>query len=103
MLEGLNIDYSIKETDFRHVFAPNKVLSDSTLLSSPYMSVKDQNDRLLTGKQEAYVLPDGRPQDQLEAVTLQNQQLPGVNSRHCMPEQATKRKAVREADQDAIV
>lgn len=50
VLEGLNIDYSIKETDFRHVFSTKKVIGDSTKLSSPYMSVKDENDKLLLEK-----------------------------------------------------
>ena len=103
VLEGLNIDYSIKETDFKHVFAENKVLGDSSKLSSPYLSVKDANDLLLTDSQEAFLLPDGQPQDRLEARTLEHQQLPGVNNRHCMPPKPSKAKAVREADQDAIV
>lgn len=71
-MEGLNIDYSIKETDFKHVFAENKVLGPASKLSSPYLSVKDANDVLLTDKQEAFLLPDGQPQDQLEARTLEH-------------------------------
>jgi len=63
----LNIDYSIKETNFKHVFAENTILKDSTKLSSPYMSVKDENDKLMTDKQESYIFPDGRAQGELEA------------------------------------
>jgi hypothetical protein len=102
VLESLNIDYSIKETDFKHVFSPDKVLDDKKAMASPYVSVKNENDRLLTGE-EVWRLPDGRAQGHLEAATLECQKVPGVNQRHCMPAAATKRQAVREADQDAIV
>ena len=59
LMEKLQIEHSILETDFRHVFNEDCVLNDPEQKSSPYMEVKSENDRINTGK-GAYLLPDGK-------------------------------------------
>lgn len=60
VLDSLNIGYSIKETDFKHVFKDNKITGGNGKLCSPYISVKDENDKVALDPSIACVLPDGR-------------------------------------------
>lgn len=103
VLDSLNIGYSIKETDFKHVFKDNKITGDITRLCSPYMIVRDENDKVALDASTGWVLPDGRAPGYAEDQALKHQQLPGVNDRFGMPAKETKTKAVREADQEAIL
>ena len=99
LMEKLQIEHSILETDFRHVFNDDCVLSDPEQKSSPYMEVKNENDRIHTGT-GAYLLPDGKPQGATEQATLEACPIPGVNKRLGMPKTAAQPRALRESDQD---
>jgi len=55
MLDGLAIEHAIKETDFKHIFSANPICESK---NSPYMQVRDENDRILAGS-DAFRLPDG--------------------------------------------
>ena len=103
-IEALKIEHSIKETDYKHEFPADTTLPDKNQTNSPYMIVKDQNDKMLTDQDKnAYHFLNGQAQDQTECNTLSNMLLPGVNNRLGMPEQATLSIAERESNRDQIV
>jgi len=99
LMEKLQIEHSVLETDFRHVFSNDVVLKDPEQKSSPYMEVKNENDRIDVGA-SAYRLPDGKPQGATEHATLEACPIPGVNKRLGMPKTAAQTRALRESDQD---
>lgn len=81
VMDALQIEHSLVETDFKHEFLDDKV---QDVKSSPYMEVKSENDKLkLTNG--AYKLPDGKAQDATEKKTLEHCLIPGVNKRLDMP------------------
>lgn len=100
MFESLQIEHAIQETDFKHIFNTDKI--NKELNSSPYMEVKDENDKIMAGE-DAFLLPDGCPQGKVEQSTLECQLIPGTNKRLGMPKTATKKESVRESEQDTIV
>jgi len=68
-MEGLSIDYCIKETDFKHIFSQNEVLLDPLQMQSPYLTVNDENTFISVGK-DACKFPDGKVQGHTELQTL---------------------------------
>lgn len=60
LMEKLQIEHAVQETDFRHVFSDDCVLRDPEQKSSPYMEVKNENDRIDVGA-GAFRFPDGQP------------------------------------------
>lgn len=64
VLQNLNVDFSIKETNFKHVFATNKHCCDC----SPYITITDENNKI--DLHSSKVLPDGKPQGYFEDKTL---------------------------------
>ena len=101
MLEQLQVEQGIKESNFHHVFNSDKILGNDS--QSPYMQVNDENDKVVLTTDKCFVLPDGQATGVVEQKTLENSIVPGVNNRIGMPKAAAKKQAVREADQDAIV
>ena len=67
------------------------------------MQVNDENDKVVLTTDKCFVFPDGQATGMVEHKTLEHSIVPGVNKRIGMPKNATKKKAVREADQDAII
>ena len=86
VLQKLSVDHGIIETDYSHEFKANKV--DPQLLNSPYIVIKNENDKLLAEGKGAYKFLGGDEQDLTEQKTLNKLQLPGVNERQDMPKEA---------------
>lgn len=100
----LRVDTAVVETDYKHQIDGSKVAGRAGLKSSPYMVVRDVNDRLsVDGAHGVLKFRDGRAQDSVEQATLAACQIPGVNGRLGMPAKASLRPAVREADEARIV
>ena len=75
---ALTIEHSVVETDYKHQFSYDPVLSDENELNSPYMVVKGENDKIRIDK-DAFKFLDGQAQDALERDALNRLPLPGVN------------------------
>ena len=68
MLEQLQVEQGIKESNFHHVFNPDKILGNDS--QSPYMQVNDENDKVVLTTDKCFVLPDGQATGMVEHKTL---------------------------------
>ena len=75
-------------------------MKDTT--SSPYQSLFNQNDQIGV-KDGAYTFMNGFSLGTYEHRTLNKMDLPGINQRFKMPDQATRALSERESDTNAIL
>ena len=80
MFNKLMIENAVVETDFKHQFDRTSVSRSKNESSSPYQTLRDQQDRIAQIS-DGYKFLNGKLQGEYENEQLQKIQIPGITDR----------------------